>query len=165
MWFILESLQIYFYLIYLQVDKILKHPCRAKWWGIMAECASIPSESEDEERAMPDLSHFSIRKQTSYRLACYSQNLSIKKSVTWQLATCSKWTLWIENVLEREREKFFLLWAMKIKAISVEFRLTYTEQDTYAWLNYQYTCINMYIVLFDWIYKKLSLNEYHEKIC
>uniref|UniRef100_K1PT83 Uncharacterized protein n=1 Tax=Magallana gigas TaxID=29159 RepID=K1PT83_MAGGI len=33
----------------------------------MAECASIPSDSEDEKHAMPDLSHFSIRKQTSYR--------------------------------------------------------------------------------------------------
>ena len=133
MWFILESLQIYFYLIYLQVYKILKHPCRAKWWGIMAECASIPSESEDEERAMPDLSHFSIRKQTSYRLACYSQNLSMKKkSVTWQLATCSKWTLWIQNVLEIERERVFPSLSNE-KAISVEFRLT-TEQDTYAWL-------------------------------
>lgn len=51
----------------------LKHPCRAKWWGKMAECASIPSDSEDEEHAMPDLSHFSIRKQTSYRLVLWKK--------------------------------------------------------------------------------------------
>ena len=62
--------------------------------------------------------------------------------------------------------EFFLLWASE-KAISVEFRLTYTEQDTYAWLLIVsiHVLINMYLVSFNWIYKKHSLNEFHEKCC
>ena len=32
-------------------------------------------------------------------------------------------------------------------------------------VNCQYKCINMYLVRFNWIYKKHSLNDFHEKCC
>ncbi|XP_056014781.1 diacylglycerol kinase zeta-like isoform X17 [Ostrea edulis] len=81
----------------------------------MAECASIPSESDDEERLMPDLSHFSIRKQTSYRKAISKNTVSnpnylhpshaeqgfrrreLRSTVDWTEQAVNSEHLWVET--------------------------------------------------------------------